>query len=233
MLLFVAGFVEAINLKTHLRIRRAGAPSPDAILPLLILKRTCQGKGGTNANRPSTSNIIINADVWKSFPHFTNTLKLNRRLCPCRPSRGSLLLPPHLLCRWVVWYAERSQGKLGGVCEGVLPATPEWSLFDLVGFIYSSWGRRLWLVDKCHMKGIVRPGCILTFIPAPKTDQLVKLNSKLLITLLCVPVPSLEENSSLERRRAAEGGENVEWLRGALNQADAVWTFEEKREGEL
>ena len=56
------------------------------------------------------------------------------------------------------------------------------------------------------MKGIVRRGCILTFIPAPKTDQLVKLNSKLLITLLCVPVPSLEENSSLEREGREAGG---------------------------
>lgn len=53
------------------------------------------------------------------------------------------------------------------------------------------------------MKGIVHGGCILTFIPAPKTDQLVKLNSKLLIALLCVPVPSPEENSSLESGRRA------------------------------
>lgn len=51
------------------------------------------------------------------------------------------------------------------------------------------------------MKGIVRRGCILTFILAPKTDQLVKLNRKLLITLLCVPVPSPEENSSLEAEK--------------------------------
>lgn len=57
------------------------------------------------------------------------------------------------------------------------------------------------------MKGIVRRGCIRTFIPAPKTDQLVKLNSKLLITLLCVPVPSPEENSSLERERGEAGVE--------------------------
>lgn len=56
------------------------------------------------------------------------------------------------------------------------------------------------------MKGIVRRGCILTFILAPKTDQLVKLNTKLLITLLCVPVPSPEENSSLERERSSGGG---------------------------
>lgn len=55
------------------------------------------------------------------------------------------------------------------------------------------------------MKGIVRRGCILTFIPAPKTDQLVKLNSELLITLLCVPVPSPEENSSLEREGGGSG----------------------------
>lgn len=41
----------------------------------------------------------------------------------------------------------------------------------------------------------------MAFIPAPKTDQLVKLNSKLLMALLCVPVPSPEENSSLERQR--------------------------------
>lgn len=60
------------------------------------------------------------------------------------------------------------------------------------------------------MKGIVRQGCILAFIPAPKTDQLVKLNSKLLITLLCVPVPSLEENSSLERARERDAGEGGE-----------------------
>lgn len=53
------------------------------------------------------------------------------------------------------------------------------------------------------MKGIVHRGCILTFILAPKTDQLVKLNSKLLIALLCVPVPSPEENSSLESKRQA------------------------------
>lgn len=53
------------------------------------------------------------------------------------------------------------------------------------------------------MKGIVHRGCILTFIPAPETDQLVKLNSKLLIALLCVPVPSPEENSSLESGRQA------------------------------
>lgn len=63
------------------------------------------------------------------------------------------------------------------------------------------------------MKGIVHRGCILTFILAPKTDQLVKLNSKLLIALLCVPVPSPEENSSLEREREAgaerEGGEGA------------------------
>lgn len=59
------------------------------------------------------------------------------------------------------------------------------------------------------MKGIVRVECILAFIPAPTTDQLVKLNSKLLIALLCVPVPSPEENSSLERKgklRRGDGG---------------------------
>lgn len=64
------------------------------------------------------------------------------------------------------------------------------------------------------MKGIVRRGCILTFILAPKTDQLVKLNTKLLITLLCVPVPSPEENSSLEREREA----GVERERGVIER---------------
>lgn len=56
------------------------------------------------------------------------------------------------------------------------------------------------------MKGIVRRRCILTFISAPTTDQLVKLNSKLLIALLCVPVPSPEENSSLEREEKSGRG---------------------------
>lgn len=56
-------------------------------------------------------------------------------------------------------------------------------------------------------ESIVIWGCSFTFILIPQTDQLVKLNSKLLIALLCVPV-----SSALEKQFVSAGnGQVIEW----------------------
>lgn len=56
-------------------------------------------------------------------------------------------------------------------------------------------------------ESIVIWGCGFTFILIPQTDQLVKLNSKLLIALLCVPV-----SSALEKQFVSVGnGQVIEW----------------------
>lgn len=162
----------------------------------------------THMLNESQSIVNVTESHEEKFLDFIS-IRTKHKDCPCKLSAFvayanlPLCISSPALLRCVIW--RKNLRKLSDVCKSSVSRSQAIIIWSCLVH-YSSWGSWLRLVDKCHMKGIVRQRCILTFISAPTTDQLVKLNSKLLIALLCVPVPSPEENSSLEREEKSGRG---------------------------